>query len=258
MATIQTMTSNVRLRCDDPLPNKVSVRRILLAVVDSLQTFYARLGNTGQAWSLKPDYLLNVSAQSSAQSADFLLAVDDSYGKPIQVLTYYPINPSYSPRFVDFREFSDMNFDWGLPANIASYMYTDGSNCTAMRMAFYYQDDGSRWVRVLPAPTLQASYLVTFESGDWTSTAALESSAVLTQFHSLIEIWASRSILPSCQWWDDQDANIAHRKEIKDALASDEARIGDEFDRYCRNLIQDHMTIRSSSMDADGIGVGGW
>lgn len=229
------------------------MRRTLLAVLDSVQNFYSRLENTGQAWSLKPDYLLNVSSQTS----DFVLAVDDSYGKPVQVLTYYPQNPSYVQRFVEFREFSDMNFDWGLPVNISSWMFTDGSNCTAMRMAFYYQDDGSRWVRVLPQPMLQAQYLISFASGDWASTAAMESSAVLTQFHSLVEIWAAQSILPSCQWWEDEDKNMAHRKEIMVALKNDEMRIADEFDRYCRNLIQDHMTIRVSSFDGDGYG-GGW
>lgn len=254
MASIQSMAGEVRLRCDEPLAQKPNMRRILLAVVDSLQTFYARLGNTGQSWSLKPDYLLNVSAQTS----DFLLSVDDSYGKPIQVLTYYPSNPSHIQRSVEFREIADMNFDWGLPVNISSYLYTDGSNCTAMRMAFYYQDDGSRWVRVLPQPQLQAQYLITMASGDWTSAAALESSPVLSQFHSLVEIWASQSILPSCRWWDEEEKNIAHRKEIATALENDKQRIGDEFDRYCRNLIQDHMTIRSSSMDDDGIGIWGY
>lgn len=255
MASIQSMCSGARLRCDEPLPQKPSMRRILLAVLDSCQNFYSRLANTGQAWALKPDYLLTVSAQTS----DFLLAVDDSYGKPIQVLTYYAQNPSYVQRFVDFREFSDMNFDWGLPVNISSWMYTDGSNCTAMRMAFYYQDDGSRYVRVLPQPQLQAQYLVTFASGDWASQAAMESSAVLTQFHSLVEIWAAQSILPSCQWWADETKNIVHRKELAQALENDRVRIADEFDRYCRNLIQDHMTIRSSSFDGDTVGSwGGW
>jgi hypothetical protein len=248
------MCSEARLRCDSPLPQFPSMRRTLLAVLDGVQNLYSRLENSGQAWSLKPDYLLTVSAQNS----DFLLATDDSYGKPIQVLTYYPSNPSYIQRFVDFREFGDLNFDWGLPVNISSWMYTDGSNCTAMRMAFYYQDDGSRWVRVLPQPQLQAQYLITFASGDWASTAAMESSAVLSQFHSLVEIWAAQSMLPSCQWWPEEDKNMAHRKEILFALKNDEARIGDEFDRYVRNLIQDHMSIRNSSMDGDVVGMGGW
>ena len=142
-----------------------------------------------------------------------------------------------------------MNFDWGWPVNVSSWMYTDGSNCTAMRMAFYYADDGSRYVRVLPQPQLSAQYLITFASGDWASTAAMESSPVLTQFHSLVEIWASQSMLPSCRWYDDEKANAAHRQEIFIALKNDEARIGDEFDRYVRNLVDDHMTIRKSSFD---------
>ena len=250
MATIQSMCSEARLRCDDALPGKPSMRRTLLAVLDSVQNLYSRLENTGQSWSLKPDYQLQVSAQTS----DFLLALDSSYGKPIQVLTYYPTNPSHIQRYVEFREFQDMNFDWGYPVNISSWMYTDGSNCTAMRMAFYYNDSGDRYVRVLPQPQLSAQYLITFASGDWASTAQMESSAVLSQFHSLVEIWAAQSMLPSCQWWTDEDKNMNHRKEIMFALKNDEQRIADEFDRYCRSLVQDHMTIRKSSFD----GMNNW
>jgi hypothetical protein len=231
------------------------MRRVLLAVVDSTQNLYSRLANTGQAWSLKSDYLLNVSNGVS----DYLLAVDDSYGKPIQVLTYWPANPSLPQRYVEFYEFADMNFDWGWPVNVASFMYTDGSPNTAMRMAFYNKDDGSRWVRVLPQPQISGgTYLITFASGDWAATAGIQDSPVLSQFHSLVETWASQSILPSCQWVEDQKYNMDHRKELLFALKNDEARFAEEFDGYCRNLIQDHMGTRASSMDSDALGTGGW
>jgi hypothetical protein len=144
-----------------------------------------------------------------------------------------------------------MNFNWPYPTNIASWLATDGSNCTAMRMAFYYQDDGSRWVRVLPKPQLAASYLVSFASGDWASNISLETSPVLTQFHALPEIWAAQSFLPSCQWSADQKYNSAHREEIAIALKNDEMRIADSFDRYKRNLVDDHMGIRASSFDGE-------
>jgi len=218
-----------------------------MAVTQKTQSFYSKLENTGQAWSLKPDYLLNVSANTG----DFLLAVDDSYGKPVQVITTYPSNPSFIPRYVEFREFSYMNFDWPFPKNMASWIMNDGSNCTAMRIAFYYQDDGSRWARVLPQPQLNATYAITFASGDWASTAAMESSPVLTQFHQLIETWAAQSILPSCQWEDDQKYNMEHRKELFFALKNDEAEMQDDFQRYCRNLVVDQIGIRDSSMDGD-------
>lgn len=246
MPTIQQLCSSVRLLCDEPLPNKPSGRRLLQAVMESLQSFYSQLENSGQAWSLKPDYLLQVVPNSS----DFLLAIDSSYGKPLQVLTYYPANLSIPQRYVEFREFPDMNFDWGYPVNVASWMYLDGSPNTAMRMAFYYKDDGSRWVRVLPQPQLGASYLISFASGDWASTANIADSPVLSQFHSLVETWAALSILPSCQWdGNDQKYNMAHRRELGVSLANDEQRISDGFDRYCRNLIQDHMTERVGSLD---------
>lgn len=248
------MAQAVRLRTDEPLPNHPSNRRILQAVTDATQSLYNRLENTGASWSLKADYTLTVSSNTS----DYLLAIDDSYGKPIQVLTYYPSNPSHITRFVDFVEMQDLNFDWAYPVNVSSWMMTDGSNCTAMRMAFYYKDDGSRWVRVLPQPQLSASYLITFSSGDWMSSAGLESSPVLSQFHMLPEIWAAQSVLPSCQWGADQKYNMDHRREIIAALKNDEQRIDDEFSRYCRSLVDDHIGVRASSFDGGVSDMGGW
>lgn len=245
MPTLQEMTAQVRLLVDDPLPQKPSLRRILLAVVQATQSFYSHIENTGQSWSLKPDYVLSVSSQTS----DYLLAIDDSYGKPIQVLSYYPNNPAYVQRQIQFYEIADLNFDWPYPVNLSSWTMTDGSNCTAMRMAFYYQDDGSRYVRVLPQPNLQALYLISFASGDFMSAAALETSPVLSQFHSLVETWAAMSILPSCQWENDKAYNAAHRKELAASLQNDVSRIADDFQRYSRNLIQDHITTRNSSFD---------
>src|SRR6185369_4418074 len=248
------MCAAVRLRCDEPRAQKPPLRRVLQAVLDCTQTFYNRLENTGQAWSIKSDYTLTVANGTS----DYLLAIDDTYGKPLQVLTTYPQNPSYIQRYVNFVEFSDLNFNWPYPVNLSSWLFTDGSNCTAARMAFYYTDDGTRWVRVLPQPQLPANYLVTFASGDWTSGADLETSPVLSQFHSLIETQASISVLPSCEWWDDIKANMDHRRELAASLSNDQLRISDEFDRYVRNLIQDHMGNRASSLDEDVGMWGGW
>lgn len=254
MPSIQQMCNEVRLRLDEPRPAKPPFRRVLQAVLDATQTFYSRLENTGQAWSLKPDYSLVVTQNGNQ---DFQLSVDDSYGKPIQVLSTYPQNPSFIPRYIEFREFNSMNFDWPYPVNFASWMLSDGSNCTAMRMAFYYKDDGSRWVRVLPQPQLMATYAITFSSGDYTATVGMEQSPVLTQFHSIIETWAALSILPSCEWWDDQKENREHRRELAASLKNDESRIAEEFDGYCRNLVVDQIAIRHSSFDGS-VDSGGW
>jgi len=252
---VQQICSNIRLLTDEPLPNKPSGRRVTQAAFEALQSFYTQLESTGQPWSLKPDYLLQVTPTTQ----DFLLAVDSSYGKPIQVLTYYPQNLSIPQRSIEFVEIADMNFDWGYPVNVANYMFTDGSPNTAMRMAFYFRDDGSRWVRVLPMPNLGASYLVTFASSDWSSTAAIQDSPVLSQFHSLVETWGALSILPSCQWdSSDQKYNMAHRREIAEALKNDEARISDGWLRYIRNTVEDHMGIRVGSLDGGNGAWGGW
>ena len=241
------MCAAVRLITDEPLPQRPTARRVLQSVLQNTQNFYNRLENTGQAWSLKPDYSLNVSSNTG----DYQLAIDDSYGKPIQVLSTYLTNPSYIQRYIPFREFASMNFDWPYPMNLASWIWSDGSPCTAMRMAFYGRDDGSRWVRVLPKPQLAATYTITFASGNWADNSTIDTSPAVSQFHSLIENRSAFSILPSCGWSDDAGRNREHRLEIAAVVKSDIADIADEFDRYCRNLVVDQMGIRDSSMDND-------
>ncbi len=238
-----------RVLVDEPRPQRPSAQRVLTAVVQKTQSFYSRLENTGQAWSLKPDYPLNVSGNTQ----DYLLAVDDSYGKPIQVLSTYPQNPSYIQRYIPFREFASMHFDWPFPANLASWLWTDGSNCTAMRMAFYYRDDGSRWVRILPQPQLAATYIITFASGDWAANVSLENSPVLSQFHSLIETQSALSVLPSCEWRDDDKYNAAHQDRLAMALKNDEFGLAEEWDLFVRSLVVDQMGLRDSSMDGDSL-----
>ncbi len=254
MPSITDMCVATRLLCDEPRPQRPSAHRVLMAITQKTQSLYNKLENTGQAWSLKDDYNLTVSTNTG----DFLLAIDESYGKPLQVITSYPNNPSHIPRYIPFFEYSSMNFDWPFPVNMASWLLNDGSNCTAMRMAFYYKDDGSRWVRVLPRPQLQATYLITFASGDWASNIGIETSPVLSQFHPLVETWAAQSILPSCEWRDDDKYNERHQEKLFFALKNDESQLSDDFDIYRRNLVVDQMGIRDSSMDGDVGLFGGW
>jgi hypothetical protein len=253
--TIQEMCTEARLLLDEPRPSKPPLRRLLLGVLQATADFYTQLELTGASWSVKPDYTLQVVGGQS----DYQLSIDDSYGKPIQVLTYYPTNPSFIQRYVEFFVLNDLQFDWLLPQNIAAWTSVDGSNCTAARMAFYYKDDGSAWVRVLPQPQLSAQYLITFQSGAYASTIGLEQSPVLGQFHSLIETWAAQSVLPSCEWYDDFKENREKRRELAVSLKNDEARIADGFQRYIRSTITEHMTRRNDAFtDSDTSIWGRW
>lgn len=251
MATLQNIANDCRNDLGDPLPGQPSLRHTFQAVADIAQILYNRSSATGKAWSIQ-ECLLNVTPNTS----DYVLPVGTDFGKPLSVLTVYNNTQSYIPRYVDFAEINDLYYDWGLPANVASYVYSwDGSPCTAARIAFYRKpDDTSIWVRVLPMPMLSATYLVCYSQGTWADDAAISSSPLLAQFHPLIRMKANLLLLPRTAWWDEstvegRKANQDRRKEI--AASQEDARkdYEDDFSRFIRSTNDPGITIRKGSMD---------
>lgn len=246
LTTLQTCANNVRIRLGSPSEQRPSLQQIFLAVVSCAQSLYNRAELSGQPWTVTT-YLLQVVNNSS----DYLIAETSSYSKPLQVLTYYPQNPSYPQRVVEFDMIGDAHYDWGLPVNIASTMYSDGSPNTAMRMSFYRIEDGSLWVNVLPQPQLSAQYKILMANGTWAQDAAITSAPVLNQFSELIEVWAAQSVLPTCQWTQDAKEDRERRKEYAMALKNDQMRVEREYELYIRNLVEQQIGARVSSLEGD-------
>lgn len=260
---LQQIAANVRFRLGSPLPQRPSLQQTFLAVASCAQSLYNRAEQSGQNWATEEIILTvlgNVSDYEISSSSTTIGGNLSAYSKPLQVLTYYPQNLGLPDRYIEFSMLGDMNYDWNLPVNIASTMFTDGSPNTAQRMAFFYQTGASGenalWVRVLPMPQLSAQYRVTFSQGTWADDAAITSSPLLNQFHELIEVWAAQSLLPSTGWSADEKDNRERRKEYAASLKNDQARVEPEFSFYIRNLVQDHLSNRVSSLDDEGLG--GW
>lgn len=248
MASIADISQNTRLRLNEPRSQKPSGRAVLQAVVTKTQDLFSQLGDTGAAWAIDELQLQVVNGQQ-----DYLLPVTSYFGKPLQVLTYYPQNTSTITRSINFTVLNDLNYDWNLPQNAASWFGNwDGTPNTAVRMAFYRKGgEDNMWVRVLPTPALSATYTITYAIGSWVDDAGLDASPVLNQFHPLIEIQSALSLLPHAEWTDDKADNRERRKELRDSLLYDEAAVKDGFQRYIRGLTDDHLVDRVGAR-------GGW
>lgn len=250
MATLADMAQSIRLRLGEPRANRPSPRAVLQAAVTKVQSKIDELGNSGQPWAVD-ELTLTVTSNTS----DYLLPVTPYFGKVMQVVTYYPANLSIPTRYVSFTQLNDMDHDWGLPVNVANYMFTDGSPNTAMRIAFYRKaGEDNIWCRVLPMPNLSAQYKIIYSVGQWADDAGMAASPVLNQFHNLPEVQAALSLLPQTEWADDQALNTSRRKEFRDALLYDERELLDGWQRYIRSLTSDHLVDR---VGASG-GMGGW
>lgn len=250
MATIANMASNTRLKMGEPRVQRPSGRAVLQAVVNKTQDLFNQLSDTGAAWSVDEIQFSVVAGQQ-----DYLLPVTSYFGKPLQVLTYYPQNTSTIVRSIDFTVLNDMNYDWPYPQNMANWIgYADGTPNTAQRMAFFRKGgEDAMWVRVLPTPGLFATYTITYAIGGWADDAGIDSSPVINQFHPLIEAQSALSLLPQCEWSDSEPDNRIRRKEFAESLSYDEKALQDGFERYIRSLTNDHMVARvGASSGTDG------
>ena len=129
-----------------------------------------------------------------------------------------------------------MHFNWGYPNNIASSFLTpDGSPNTAERMAFYRDDVGDVSVKVFPIPQLAAEYVVYFTTGDYISTASVNSIPLLANHHMLPEIRAQIALLAQAEWSDDQKENRAMRQDYALIFTNQEARFSASFENAIRS-----------------------
>jgi hypothetical protein len=92
------------------LPERPSLRHTFQAVADSAQVLFNRSSATGKAWSVQEVPKRNFG------TSDYVLPVDSSFGKPLSVITYYPQNPSTIPRYVEFAELNNLNYDVSVSA----------------------------------------------------------------------------------------------------------------------------------------------
>lgn len=227
MPTVDEMMTGVRRCLGDTAAQRPSESQVLRSVLNEVQAFYNEASLMGQAWAVN-EWLLKVSA--GTQDYD----VPREYlGKPLQILTHYPENPSHIEREIPFYEVQNLNTDWNNPNNFGELIANaDGSPNTAMRMSLFYDGPlASPKIRVKPTPMRSAEYKITAIVGDIGSFMKMQTEPMLSQHHSLIEVRAAMQLLPFADWTDNEEINHQKRKELAMALR-------DVRDRYQHNFTQ--------------------
>lgn len=248
MATLNEICSRVRTeRLFSPLPQRPGLHVILGAVVTHTQNLYNEMSNTNKPWAVE-----EVEMQVQPNQPDALVPVDAQVGKILSVITHDPTNPNHEERSIDFFEVQNLNFGWGLPNDVALGMLNwDGSPHTADRIAFFIKSEGDNaglYARIKPIPKRAAKYIVMYAIGDWAATATMETSPVLANHHHLIEVRATRTVLPDASWFDDKDEDRKKRAEIWNTLEADEKIFAPVWADYIRSLKHGRMRFRRSGI----------
>lgn len=233
MADLSSMMERVRaVHLGEPRAQKPSTYQVLSKLAIQIQRYINRLSLSERSWAVAEAALTVATGVE-----DYPIAAVD-FGRPIQVRTVWPANPSHIERDIDFFELGDINFDWPYPKNLGALLFApDGSPHTAQRMAFFRKSGVDQaYIRVQPIPQLTATYQILYQIGNYADSAALVTIPVLLQHHALIEVRTALSLLPIAEWTGDIKADSAMREQLAMQLKNDEVELARDFERYISSV----------------------
>lgn len=238
---LRDIPTSARIELLEPIAQRPSRRYLLQLATTNLQSFFNEITQTGRPWAVcdQPIVLTVASGQS-----EYLLPVGDEWGRPLDVTTMDPSNPSFIERQIPFFELADQKMDWNAPRNAQTFI--DSAGHTAQRMSFYKKGFGNdTYVSVWPVPQMSSQYRVLFSLGSWASEMSLDDSPLLTQHHSLLTIKTALDAVPGSAWFADEKENRLRRGELKESLNARLPIHMDQFRRFVRNVTQPRMTMRN-------------
>lgn len=246
MSTLDKMCTDCRLLLLEPRPQKPPRHLVLMELLHAFQSGFNQLSNTGNPWATEVLNLTTVDGQE-----DYLLPVSSRFGKPLNVWTSDPNNPSHFERSIDFFEPQDLQFDWNLPNDIANaFTSWDGSNHTALRIAIFrhgFLENGTIKARIKPIPRDQSEYKIMYSIGDWATQANVTDSPILSEHHHLFATRACQALLPGTEWWDTdkegEKLNQARRNNLAKAFEQKLEWYLSDWKTYITNMNQEHITF---------------
>lgn len=232
MPNLYEMCSNTRLRLGDPRANRPGDFQLLNQVCTQVRTLHRHKRNTSNPWNFN-DLVIDVTPNQATYQIN-----QADFGTPLAVLSYAPQLPTWIPRLIPFFTPQNMPFDWALPNQLAAWGYLppDGSQCTAMRCAFFWRDNLA-FIEFQPLPQLQASYKVRYlqNVAGQVGQMALTQEPLPNEDCDLAETRAALALLPVSEWWsgDTQEGRVVNaerRRDLAVSLSAEERELTRQFE----------------------------
>lgn len=232
MPTLYEMCTNTRLRLGDPRSNRPGDFQLLNAVCTQVRTLHRHKRNTSNVWNFN-DLVVTVTP-----NLDTYQITEVDFGTPLAVLSYAPNLTTWIPRLIPFFTPQNMPFDWGIPSRIGAWGYLppDGSNCTALRCAFYWRDNVA-YVEFQPTPMLACQYKVRYlqNVAGQVGQMALTQEPLPNEDCDLVEVRSALALLPTSEWWasDDKEGraiNAERRRDLAMSLSAEERELTRQFE----------------------------
>ncbi len=187
--------------------------------------------NSGIAWATA-EYTLNFNPTQNV----YQINVSD-WGKILFCVKvtgnpYIPFLP------VSFDDVSEMNYGtvWGWFNN--SYAQAMALTETPERMSFSRVGvlNSAITVSINPVPQQSAVYILTYLPGYVGTADPLEASIQLPEHAELVRLRMATALLPTAEWFEDDNKNSERRKELAQSFAFQLQRKEDLFQKYIRGI----------------------
>lgn len=166
----------------------------------------------------------------------------------------YPENDDYAPFSLEIADLAEVSSDFYLYSPLDWGYSPDFNELITFPWPFqiaFYRKDGDLWFRLAPFAYNIQSVKLTYSTGDWLSNLQTTDTAVLPQYHALVEVRTALNLLPAAQWSGNEDANQNRRANLGKTLAIQEDRYAQQFLYGRRNMSVPETTTRHSPL-------GGW
>jgi hypothetical protein len=242
----RSMLENVRTRLGEELRDQhPSTKLLLLLLSTQVQNFLTEANLSGRPWAVD-----EITLSFGGGTGEFTIPADHSFGKPLEVYSYYPGDPNHITRSIDFVDLGSLYSGWDHPASSWPGWSLDGSPNTAQRLAFFRKSgDNQLYVRVLPVPQQAAQYKVIYQVGVYGETEDLNAEPVLPMHHALVEVRTALAALPHAQWSEDRKDNQDRRNDLRPTLLAEETMLRRNFRAYITTMGAD---MRPSTRLAPG------
>ena len=197
-----------------PRPNAPSFHDLFRQEISEEMDIVNATNNSGVAWATA-EYQLNFNPNQNV----YQINVSD-WGKVLFCVkeTTNPYIP-YIP--VPFDDFSNQHYGtvWGWFNN--SYAQAFALSETPERMSFSRTGavNSQFTVTINPVPQQSATYILTYLPGYIGTDDPLEASIQLPEHAELVRLRMAMALLPSAEWFDDEEANMNRRKELAQSFA---------------------------------------
>lgn len=231
MPNITDMMNSVRLRLGDPRASRPGDFQLLNQVCSQTRTLLRHKRATGNPWNFNDLVVSVIPNQITYQ------ITEADFGTPLAVLSYDPTNPVWIPRLIPFFTPQNMPFDWALQQNSAfAFLPADGSQCTALRCAFYWRDNQA-FVEFQPLPQLACQYKVRYlqNVAGQVGGMAVTQEPLPNEDCDLVEVRSALALLPTSEWWSSDDRegrtiNTERRRDLAVSLSAEERELTRQFE----------------------------